>query len=134
MPVLNGSYRMICSLIFVTVVLMIMGATFHMGLAGDILQLAPWSQNENPHAPATTTAQPSMPAEGTSGGDGKHLDHTGAKDVAGLPKIIGLVFYGRKEVVSILDCYLKVCVTPNMCICCFKSWSWRLTYLALTVF
>jgi hypothetical protein len=112
MAVLNGSYRMICSLIFVTVVLMIMGATFHMGLAGDILQLSPWSQNEEPHAPTTPApaappAQPPAPAEETNGGDDKHLEHVGATNGTGLPKVIGLVFYGRKEVVSILDCYLK---------------------------
>jgi hypothetical protein len=33
-------------------------------------------------------------------------------------KIIGLVFYGRKEFVSILDCYLQVC----MIFSCFVIW------------
>lgn len=37
------------------------------------------------------------------------LSHQDAEDVsANVPKIMGLVFFGRRDTVSIIDCYLKV--------------------------
>jgi hypothetical protein len=52
---------------------------------------------------------------GAAAGSGSHIGEPSShalkewrkpKDL----KIIGLVFYGRKEFVEILDCYLKVCI------------------------
>lgn len=85
MLIASGSYspRFICSLVAVVAVLAIGTATYHIGLAGDVLTMALWAQFDDQ----------------TQGSNSK---------APGDPKVVALVFYGRREQVSILDCYLKV--------------------------
>jgi hypothetical protein len=65
-------------------------------------------------------APPSHPPEhrygpGAAAGSGSHIGEPSSRALSEWRKpkdlkVIGLVFYGRKEFVEILDCYLKVCI------------------------
>ncbi len=109
MYALSSSWRVICTLVFVVVVLLITATTYHLGLADELLNSAPWVQPDGYGRP------PPLNFDGqTSPGE---ADHSGVQDGANsttvVPtpvdlKIVGLVFYGRRELVRVLDCYLKV--------------------------
>ncbi len=64
----------------------------------SVILLLVWMRSSLGNAPYATS-EPSVPG---------HRAHSVLAKPSGF-EVIGLVFYGRKETVSILDCYLKAC-------------------------
>jgi hypothetical protein len=102
------SSRTISTLVFVAVVLLITATTYHLGLADDLLESVPWTQPDSYGRP------PPPPASGSPANfDGESGVQEGSNSTSSIPtpvgsKVVGLVFYGRRELVRVLDCYLKV--------------------------
>lgn len=113
------SSRTICTLVVVAVLLLITATTYHLGLADDLLESAPWTRPDDFRPPPPPPPPPQYldgDHSGSQHNSGSNLNNFQGP-VSTLPlgtKVIGLVFYGRRELVRVLDCYLKVRVHLRM--------------------
>lgn len=93
------SSRTICTVVFVAALILISATTYHLGLADDLLESVP-------------VPWPRPDGGGAHHGPGPNLTNFQGPAVPTSPqvdaKVVGLVFYGRRELVRVLDCYLKV--------------------------
>ena len=93
--------------------------------------------------PPLNRHSPDQYSPGAAAGSASHIGKPSIESLRGWRKpaslkVIGLVFYGRREFVEILDCYLKVIFTfikmiwragsmANMSFAEESRWKWRVT-------